>query len=228
MWIPKALILCLIFVGTGLSWAEDKEVLWVDRFSQAVNPDGLPEGWTLEKEPGKQSKISLEKEGDNYFVRILSVEDTFGLEKKISLDIRKYPYFSWRWKVAKIPPKGDIRKRDTDDEAGQIYVLFPKFPTTINTRSVGYIWDSQARVGLFGTSTAYSKMKYVILESGSSKLNQWVTETRNVYKDYKKLFQAEPPEAGGVLLYINTQHTKGSAECFYDDIFFSSKPPEKK
>jgi MFS superfamily sulfate permease-like transporter len=69
--------------------------------------------------------------------------------------------------------------------------IFPRFPTLMNSRSMGYIWDSKAPVGSLGTSTAYSKMKYIVLQSGASKLGQWVSETRNVYEDYKKAFGAE-------------------------------------
>ena len=136
------------------------------------------------------------------------------------------PTFPGAGKTGKLPEGGDIRKRETDEQAGQIYVVFPKFPKTLNTRSVGYIWDSQAPAGFSGTSTAYSKMKYFVLQSGPAKLNQWVSEVRDVYEDYKKLFQEEPPALGGVVLYINTQHTKSSAEIFYADIFFSSSPVE--
>ena len=118
------------------------------------------------------------------------------------------PYLTWRWKATRLPKGGDIRKRETDDQAGQIYVLFPKFPAMVNTRSMGYIWDAVTPVGTSGTSTAYSKMKYVVLQSGAEKLDQWIWETRNVYEDYKKYFQEDPPQAGAVLLYINTQHTQ--------------------
>ena len=31
---------------------------------------------------------------------------------------------------------------------------------------------------------------------------------------------------GGIVLYINTQHSKNSAEIFYADILFSSSPPK--
>jgi hypothetical protein len=31
---------------------------------------------------------------------------------------------------------------------------------------------------------------------------------------------------GAVLLYINTQHTHGSAEIEYADIYFSATPPQ--
>jgi hypothetical protein len=218
--------LFLILFGVAESGTEEKGVLMVDRFSGKVDEDGIPSGWALEGGLKDQSKISLEREQDDHFLRFSCAADNFGIKKDIKFDIRNYPYLSWRWKVTQLPRGGDIREKELDDEAGQIYVIFPRFPAMLNSLSVGYIWDSTAPVGLSGTSKAYSKMKYVVLQSGSAKLNQWVRETRNVYEDFKRLFQEEPPRAGAVLLYINSQHTKGTAECLYDDIFFSSSPPD--
>lgn len=230
MGVRRRMIILLFFlwVGTGSAGAEGKGTLLVDRFAGGLDTNGIPVGWNLEKEPGSDSKISLGQEKDVHFLRLLSAGDAFGLKKEMSFDIRKYPYLSWRWKAIKLPKGGDIRKRETDDQAGQIYVVFPKFPSMINSRSMGYIWDNTAPTGLSGTSTAYSKMKYVVLQSGPSKLNQWITETRDVLEDYKKSFKEDPPTVGAVLLYINTQHTKSSAECAYADIFFSSGPPKKE
>ncbi|NWF54385.1 MAG: DUF3047 domain-containing protein [Syntrophaceae bacterium] len=206
--------------------AKENGVLIVGRFSaEELDTNGVPLGWQRKK-PGNNSKIALEVEKEDYSLHILCVNDNIALGRKISFDIRQYPYFSWRWKASQLPAGGDIRKRETDEQAGQVYVVFPKFPSPVNTRSVGYIWDNQAPVGLSGTSTAYSKMKFVVLQSGAVKLNRWIWETRNVYEDYQKLFQEEPPLLGGVVLYINTQHSKSTAEISYSDIFFSSSPPE--
>ncbi len=233
-WVSKmgigrilAILGVFLWLGSGVAMAKEKNILVVDRFTSGLDENGIPHGWALEKSLGSDSKIVLRKEKDNFFLHLLSVNNNFGLKKDISFDIRQHPYLSWRWKVTRLPRGGDIRKRETDDQAGQIYVLFPKFPAMVNTRSVGYMWDSRAPAGLEGTSVAYSKMKYVVLESGKSKLDQWVFESRNVYEDYKRLFQEEPSSVGAVLLFINTQHTKSSAECFYSDIIFSSTPYEK-
>jgi len=223
------MILVFLFVmgASGILVSQEKhDILPVDRFTDGLDADGIPKGWSLEKSPSKESKISIEQDKEGNILRLISVGDTFGLEKKISFDIRKYPYLTWRWKALRLPNGGDIRKRETDDEAGQVYVLFPRFPKMVNTRSVGYIWDTNAPQGSSGTSTAYSKMKYVVLQSGASRLGQWIWETRNVYEDYEKLFEEEPPEAGGVLLYVNTQHTQSSAGIEYGDLFFSAQPPK--
>jgi|PlaIllAssembly_1097288.scaffolds.fasta_scaffold417523_1 hypothetical protein len=220
----------LVLIGSmagNRAWSSDEqnERFVVDRFTGGVDEKGIPEGWAQEKDFGPQSKIAVGQEKDFHFVHLLSVNDAFGIKKEFSFDIRKYPYLTWRWKATRLPKGGDIRKRETDDQAGQIYVLFPRFPAMINTRSMGYIWDALTPVGTAGTSTAYSKMKYVVLQSGPDKLGQWAWETRNVFEDYKKYFQEDPPQAGGLLLYINTQHTQSSAEIYYGGIFFSTRPP---
>jgi hypothetical protein len=216
------------FMAKHQAWSSDenKDRFVVDRFTEGADEKGIPKGWVQEKELGPQSKITVGQEKDFPFVHLLSVNDAFGIKKEFSFDIRKYPYLTWKWKATRLPKGGDIRKRDTDDQAGQIYALFPRFPAMLNTRSMGYIWDTLTPVGTSGTSTAYSKMKYVVLQSGADKLGQWIWETRNVYEDYKKYFQEDPPTAGGILLYINTQHTQSSAEIYYGEIFFSFKPPK--
>ena len=219
--VPLFLFLTLPLGGTARG---ENGILTVDRFQGGINADGIPLGWKLEKTPGPSSKYAIEKEKEDHFLRLLSVNDGFGLRKEMTFDIRQYPYLSWWWKAMQLPKGGDIRKKETDDQAGQIFVVFPRFPSLVNSRSMGYIWDTQAPKGLAGTSPSYSKAKYVVLQSGVEKLNQWVFESRNVYEDYKRYFQEDPPPVGAVLIYINTQHTQTSAEFCFTEIFFSTQP----
>ena len=219
--VPLFLFLTLPLGGTARG---ENGILTVDRFQGGINADGIPLGWKLEKTPGPSSKYAIEREKEDHLLRLLSVNDGFGLRKEMTFDIRQYPYLSWWWKAMQLPRGGDIRKKETDDQAGQIFVVFPRFPSLVNSRSMGYIWDTQAPKGLAGTSSAYNKAKYVVLQSGAEKLNQWVFESRNVYEDYKKYFQEDPPPVGAVLIYINTQHTQTPAEICFTEIFFSTQP----
>ena len=215
--------LTFILTPAGVARGENG-ILTVDRFQGGVNAEGIPSGWKLEKIPGPNSKYVIERDKEDLFLRLHSVNDGFGLRKEISFDIRQYPYLSWWWKAVQLPKGGDIRKKETDDQGGQIFVVFPRFPFLVNSRSMGYIWDTQAPKGLAGTSPAYNKAKYVILQSGTEKLNQWVFESRNVFEDYKKYFQEDPPPVGAVLIYINSQYTQTAAEICFTEIFFSTRP----
>ena len=196
-------------------------LFWVDKFSTEKSTEGLPVGWKLDLKSG-EPEIAVEELKGNYFVHFKSDKASFGLRKDFNLDSRQYPILNWQWKVTRLPEKGNFLNKKTDDQAAQVYVLFPRFPAKLNTEVVGYLWESHPKnKGLEGESPAWSKSKVIILEAGTEKLNQWVFEKRNVYEDYKRLFGKEPPKIGGLSLYINTQHTQGAAESFFDQIYFS-------
>jgi hypothetical protein len=213
-----ALLLAWNFPGI----AQDP-IHWVGRFENVKMVKGAPEGWSLEIKEGEPI-VDLEKSGDQTQIRFVSKHNSFGIKKVVELDIREHPFLNWKWKVAKLPEKGDFRKKDADDQAAQLYVLFPRFPARINTDFVAYYWDGNPRnKGSEGTSVVWSKARIIVLQAGKERLNEWITEKRNVYEDYKKLFGKEPPRVGGVAFYINSQHTRAEAESYLAEIYFSKK-----
>jgi hypothetical protein len=204
----------------GPSVSSQESIYRVADFSEASLGKEPPKGWKLENKTGTPD-FSLLKEGKNIILRFFSENSSFGLKKEFELDIQEYPYLNWSWKVTQLPPEGDFRTAKTDDQAAQVYVLFPHFPAAVNTEVVGYLWDTTAPAGSFGPSPAWSKSRVIVVKSGKQGLGKWYREKRNVYEDYQKLFGKHPPQVGGITLYINTQHTKGKAESFFDNIYFS-------
>ena len=78
------LILFLIVGVSGPSLSEEKHgTLVVARFTEGLNAEGIPNGWSLEKSPSQESKVSIEQDKEGNFLHLLSVNDTFGLKKKI-------------------------------------------------------------------------------------------------------------------------------------------------
>jgi len=214
-------ICILLGILLVVSSVAQEGVFWVGKFSVGKGSEGIPEGWTLEKKTGNP-EIKVEQSGDNAFVLFRSNNSSFGLKKDLKFELKDYPYLNWKWRVTRLPEKGDFLKKDTDDQAAQVYVLFPRFPAKLNTEIVGYLWESNPKnKGKEGVSPAWSKSKVIVLQGGPEKLNQWVQEKRNVYEDYKRLFKKEPPQIGGISIYINTQHTQGRAESCFDHIYFS-------
>ncbi len=100
------LIIAVVLLGLSQGYSAEKEILLVDRFEEGVDEKGLPQGWALEKEPGPKSKILIKKEKGNHFLHLFSVNDTFGLKKEIAFEVRKYPYFYWRWRATCFAPRG--------------------------------------------------------------------------------------------------------------------------
>ena len=58
----------------------------------------------------------------------------------------------------------------------------------------------------------------IVVESGPTKVNAWMTEARNVYEDYKRAFGEEPAMMSGIAIMTDTDNTGESAEAYYGDI----------
>ena len=210
---------------------EGMDIVLVAGFDSPEMQKGAPIGWLLDIRKG-EPVISLERGSQLYYLHMKSNESAYGIKNGTKVDIKEYHYLNWTWKVTKLPDGGDVRKRDTDDQAIQLYVAFTPtgFPESLNTPVLGYIWDNEAPRGWTGRSSSIGggKLRYVVVRNKTDRLGQWYTEKRNIYEDYKKLLKdvecAEP--AGlthGVEFYINTQNTKSTAESYIGDVYFSKR-----
>jgi len=205
-----------LFLAATLARADDRLV--IADFSQGVDAKGVPQGWQLKEKSGK-ADFSVVKDGDLNTLQLRSADTSFSIQKEVKVDLKQYPVLSWKWKVTKLPKGGDFRKTKTDDQAAQLFLAFTK------TKSIVYIWDTTAPEGLMSEAIAPPLMtiKLVVVRSGPAELGKWITETRNIYEDYKKFYGEEPPPVKGMRLQINSQHTETSAESYFADVIYKKQ-----
>jgi hypothetical protein len=206
-----------VFTGLAVQAAEQVNV---GDFSGVVDAQGVPSGWQLKVKSGKADLKVVEEDG-LHAVRFRSDAASFSLQRQVKVDLQQYPVLGWKWKVNKLPEGGDFRRSKTDDQAAQLFVAFSK------TQTLVYLWDSTVPEGFMGDapSPPFMSVKAIVVRSKSSPTGKWLTESRNVYEDYKKLFGPtdKVPVVSGMRLQINSQHTKTSAESAFADILFKSR-----
>jgi len=155
------------------------------------------------------------------FAQKRSERTSFALHRDAVVDVRQYAMLAWSWKVMKLPEAGDVRDPLRNDQAAQVYVVFPRWPAPQTASDVlGYVWDSQAPVGTTLSHRRYPNVRIVVVESGSAKLDSWQRYARNVAEDYQALFGRQPPRVGKVALMIDTNDTRGEAEALFGDLTF--------
>jgi len=193
--------------------AEDR--IMIADFSSSLSSPGVPTGWELKEKSGR-ADFAVVKDVDIAAGRFRSVNSSFSLQKDVKVDLKQFPWLIWKWKVTKLPVGGDFRKSKTDDQAAQLFVAFSK------TRAIVYIWDTTAPAGLMEDTSPvpFMTVKVVVLRSGPAELGKWITEARNVYDDYKKLYGSEPTPVKGIRLQSNSQHTGTSGEAYFADVMF--------
>jgi hypothetical protein len=212
-------VIFILLCSPVLAWADDRMV--VGDFSRGANASGVPNEWQLKEKSGKADFSLIESDGV-HALQLRSTNTSFSFQKQIKADLKDFPILCWKWKVSSLPTGGDFRHTKTDDQAAQLFVAFGK------ARAIVYLWDTTAPAGLMADapSPPFMSIKAVVVRSGRGELGKWLTESRNVYEDYQRLYGAgdKPPVVGGMRLQINTQHTKSSAEsCFADVVFTAVK-----
>ena len=211
----KGMLVALLICSAPV-WAADQVV--IADFSFAADAPVVPAGWQVKEKSGK-ADFAVVKEDDVVAVRLKSANTSFSLQKEVHVDLKQYPILTWKWKVIKLPDGGDFRKSDTDDQAAQLFIAFSK------TCAIVYIWDTTAPQGTMGDAAApfFMSIKAVVVRSGKTGTGSWITETRNIYDDYKKFFAGEPGDVSGVRIQTNSQHTGTSAESYFADIVFKKR-----
>jgi hypothetical protein len=182
-------------------------------------PGHLPGGWQVKVNRGTPA-IATVREGNSLYLDLKSHDSSYGLEREVDVDTNQAPYLTWKWNVKELPSGGDFRRSKTDDQAAQVLVAFA------DKHVLSYIWDTTAPAGTMESASSIPLVHIfaVVCRSGSSDLNRWLTESRNLAGDYVKAYGHPAPRVKGVRLQINTQHTGTSAESCFAEVAFRNSP----
>ena len=210
----------VIVVSSG---AADRVVI-EDWAAGVLGTRGVPEDWTGQIWGRPRYDLTIVADAERKVLYLKSENERSTISKKIAgrVHVQDTPILEWQWKVMTLPAGGDTRKRETMDQAGQLYVVWPRFPQALRSRIIGYAWDTLAPVGTSLKSLKASTVTYIIVRSGNAELGQWVTERRNLREDYTMLFGEEPKDPGYILLSIDSNDTPSSAEALIGPILFRS------
>jgi len=241
-WLFLALIfpICTPIIGS----TENTDEIILGNFSQWKNQQGLSDGW----EPLNFKNIEVHTSYRLVYdagVQVIEADSrasSSGITRRIAIDPTRYPILSWKWKIANIYTKGDVTRKQGDDYPARIYITFAYDSNKVglwdkvkyNTikliygeypplNAINYIWASKATKGMITPNPYTDKVKMIVIESGTEKLNQWVTEQRNILKDYRKAFHEEPPLISGIAIMTDSDNTGENAKAWYGDITLSKK-----
>src|SRR5215831_3261557 len=210
--------------GQPIPEAGPTAVVVEDWSEQTLGHLGIPVGWEGQSRGHAAYDFRIEaregSDGAHKVLHLRSDRENSIIAKRVGrIDVRKHPILEWEWRVATLPTGGDSRRAATDDQAGQIYVVFPRFPAAIRSRIIGYVWDSTVPAGEIFESSRTSMLTYVVVRSGSTDLGRWIREQRNVLEDFKRIYGEEPVEAVEVVsIGIDSNDTTSRAESYMGPI----------
>jgi hypothetical protein len=221
----RSLIVALgVLALAGLAAAAD--VVIEDWTSQTLGSTGLPAGWQPQNwgSPNYQNVKIVEDDGRRA-VHLKSVNDSSTINREIKGKVRlkEMPILEWDWKSIVLPKGGNSCKKATDDQAGQVFVVWPRFPEAVRSRIIGYVWDTTQPVGTICKSEKTGTVTYVVIRSGPADLNKWLTEQRNVVDDFKRIYGEAPDDPAVLSLGVDSNDTNTTAEWMAGAIRFKGR-----
>ena len=149
-------------------------------------------------------------------------------------------HLSWRWRIELPLSSSDLRTRGGDDTAVRVCVFFDESLESISfaerqllrfararasapvpAATVCYVWDTALPRGTALENAYTRRVRYLVLESGSDKLNQWVVERRDIDADFMRLFGAESPAVPpviGIAVGADADNTAGHSVAYVADV----------
>lgn len=157
--------------------------------------------------------------------------------RDIDIALTQTPVLCWRWRVAGVIDKGDIRTKAGDDQAARVLVglTLPRGSMSLGTRmklslgrarfgkllpdgALNYVWDNKAAVGTIVPNAYTDRARMVVVQSGSAQAGNWVSERRDVLADMQSQFGTNAGRMTLIALSTDTDNTGGTAQASYADL----------
>jgi hypothetical protein len=235
--VTIALAACCV---AALAWAQADSLI-AGAFSTLKPGAALPESW-------KPLGVSSAKNATRYtliddsgvtVVRADANASAAGLSRAIKINPAEFPLLKWRWKISNVLKNSDIHSKAGDDFPARVYVMFdypleklsfadrtklriaralhdPNLPAA----TLCYVWDGKAPAGTIMASSYSNLVRMIVVESGASRVNQWLEVERDVGADFKAAFGTDAPGITAVAIATDTDNTGESAVAYYGDISF--------
>ncbi len=213
----------LPLLGGGSDTRPSDSSAWCENFDRG-GKNNMPTGWKFEGAKWGVPKTLCQIK-DSLLV-VTSNRATGGIIISPKVDLNKTPVMRWRWRVRKYPTDADGRDPKRDDQAVAIYVGMSG--GMVSKKSIAYRWETVTPVEFEGSAVyggGIVEVHYIVMRNQNTPAGEWVTETRNIAEDLKRIYGKIPTEFA-ISVCGNSQYTKSNTIAEVDFIEFL--PAESK
>jgi hypothetical protein len=211
----------------------------VPPFSGSARLGDLPEGWRLHvTRPDRPvTRYSLAQIDDRVALHALGQGSTSGLRCDVDIDLAQRPWLRWEWRVDQIPAAATVADDDADDSPARLVLGFAGDAARLSLRdrlfadqvdlftghalpfaTLCYVWDGQAAPETVLPYARSSRIRYLVVESGSGATGRWHSYRRNLVADFQHVYGEPPGRLLGVGVLTDSDDLKGTAEAWYGDL----------
>jgi hypothetical protein len=197
------------------SWGADSKPAGTVHFQEHFE-NGLSRTWKEVKFTEKTG-YQVVKIGTNSVLEAKANSSASGLAVDKNIKVIPDLKLQWRWKIDKTPRNGTETEIKSFDHSARLFVAFQS--KLGPPRTVNYVWANRAKVNESFEHPRSSRARFIVLQSGNDRTQEWITEVRDLNADWTRLFgDSAPPSIVGIGLMTDSDGTKDTITAWYDDL----------
>ena len=119
----------------------------------------------------------------------------------------------WSWKVLAFPEGERLDRKEGDDRAAAVTVIFRWSVLPWKVRSLFYVWSGVHPPGTVLENPFARSVRMIVLRQGGGE--NWVHESRDLAADYRRAFGEESETLEALGVFTDSDNTGGRAEAAY-------------
>ena len=153
----------------------------------------------------------------------------------------------WRWRLDQPLADADLRRKEGDDVAIKVCVLFDmpldglafgertalRIARSLSSEplpaaTICYVWDPGLPTGTVLSNAFSQRVRYVVAEGKQAPLGQWRAQQRNLEVDFRRLFGAESsavPPVVAIAVGADADNTGGRSLAWLSDVEIRADGP---
>lgn len=243
VWALLQLVGCSSLAPTSLAGATEEVAL--SPAATASSPWGLASvgsqkasAWQHFKLPGKQpSQFSYVREGGREAMAATAISSASMLRQVMRVEPADLGNIKFSWKVPALISGADMALREADDSPVRIVLAFEgdrgKFSAKnamlselarlltgeeLPYATLMYVWCNQCPSDAVIINPRTDRIRKLVVESGSGRLNQWLDYERSVRADFEKVFGEAPGALMSISLMTDSDNTQSAARAWYGPV----------
>ncbi|MEI7496120.1 MAG: DUF3047 domain-containing protein [Betaproteobacteria bacterium] len=209
--------------------AQTKNLIWQPQEQLA---------WDRVKLPGKrETQYSLVKLNGQNALNANAQSSASMLRKNIRIEPQSLDRLSFSWQVSELIAAADMAKRDQDDSPVRLILAFDGDRKQFSMKNamlselshvitgepmpyatLMYVWCNQRAVNSVIENPRTDRIRKIVVESGSDRLNQWLMYERNIKIDFENAFGETPGPLVGIGLMTDSDNTQSHVQAWYGTI----------
>jgi hypothetical protein len=190
---------------------------------------GLPAGWTVRPVKGQTPPDYqiVESTDGSRILRISGHGAAAWATHELAHPIEPASgRLRWSWRVLVTPDSADLRRRDRDDSALRLFVVFGKPGGLFNSsgRIIFYSWGNTEPEGLTLRSHVSGRIQIVRLAGQTDTGQAWQVEEVDPFADCRGIWDREPPPITAVGLMQDTDMTRSPAVAEFRGLLWEPQP----